>query len=171
VVSLATSTGAEVWGQVGQESKTASVQKCGARRVIVSDADELEDSLQELQPTVVVDPLGGLFTAAALRALQPRGRLVTFGTSAGADVTINMQNVYRRGQRIIGYGSFVLSDGERRSGVLAAIDALRTGRMQLPVDRVLPLESVNIAFDALRAREVAGELVLDLRQDQPTLRQ
>jgi D-arabinose 1-dehydrogenase-like Zn-dependent alcohol dehydrogenase len=43
-----------------------------------------------------------------------------------------------------------------------AIRLVADGRVQTVVDRVLPLESANQAFEALEAREVVGRVVLDV---------
>jgi NADPH:quinone reductase-like Zn-dependent oxidoreductase len=52
--------------------------------------------LSELEPTIAFDSLGDGFVAPVLQSLAPRGRLVSSGTSAGAEVELNMQTVYAR---------------------------------------------------------------------------
>jgi NADPH2:quinone reductase len=161
IVSLAASIGAEVWGQVGDAAKAGAVREAGAARVVVGGAGELAEAAT-LAPTVVFDPLGGPFTTAALSVLARRGTLVSFGTSAGADVSFNMQSVYRNTQRIVGYGGTALSTQERRSGLREAVQAFEEGRLRVKVDRVLPLAEVNEAFALLADRKVTGKLLLAL---------
>jgi NADPH2:quinone reductase len=43
---------------------------------------------------VVFDGLGGGFTGAAIEALEPHGRLVLFGASAGADGQVPLKSLY-----------------------------------------------------------------------------
>jgi NADPH2:quinone reductase len=162
LVSLLASIGCTVWSQVGTASKAAAVQQQGAGKVVVTDAAGLADAVREFAPTVVFDCLGDGFTTAALSVLSPSGRLSMFGTSAGADVQLNLQQLYRNGQRILGYTGIRLTDEERRRGLTAALQALGAGRMSIPVDRVLPLEGVNDAFRALVDRAVTGKILLDL---------
>jgi NADPH2:quinone reductase len=163
IVSLASSTGAEVWGQVSTAAKVAAVSQVGASRVLVCDAAGLPEAATSLAPTVVIDALGGHFTAAALSVMEPGGRLVSYGASAGAEASINMTRFYRNGQRIIGYGGGRLTTERRRAGLLEALAALADGRLRVRVDRVLPLSEVNEAFALLAARSVTGKLLLDVK--------
>lgn len=163
IVSLASSTGAEVWGQVGHRTKAPAVSEAGASRVLECDAAGLADAAGALAPTVVIDALGGQFTEAALSVLALDGRLVSYGASAGAEVSFNLQRVYRSGQRIVGYGNGRLSTDQRRAGLVEALKALADGRLRVRIDKVMPLAEVNEAFALLVDRKVTGKLVLDVR--------
>src|SRR5262249_19334386 len=162
MVSIARATGATVWGQTGSRRKAAAIVQDGAERAIVSDPSELADEAREFQPTVVLDPLGGGFVAAVIEAIAPRGRVVSLGTSAGPEVTFNMQVLYRNNISLFGYGGMQLRREERRSGLQEALDALADGSIRVRVDEVLPLADVNRAFERLRDRDVQGKLLLDL---------
>ncbi len=96
IVSLAAAAGATVWGQTGSEDKASLVREQGAEVAVVAGPDQLADALSDYQPTVVFDPLGDGFVAPAISAIAPRGRYVAFGTSAGAEVTFNLQTLYRK---------------------------------------------------------------------------
>jgi NADPH2:quinone reductase len=161
-VSLVASIGATVWGQTTSAHKVAAIRQQGADDVVVTDAAGLVEAVAQLSPTVVMDSLGADYTPAALSALQPEGRLVLFGTSAGATSTLDLRDVYRRGLTIYGYGGLILSDEERRAGLADAVAALADGRLRIPVHAVLPLEQVDDAFALLADRAVTGKLVLDL---------
>ncbi len=161
ICSFAASTGATVVGQTGSADKAEAIRASRASDVLVSDAEGLGDAARDLEPTVVIDPLGGAFTAAALELVAPRGRVVVYGTSAGADVAFNLQQVYRSSKRLLGYGGLGLSDAERRSGLEKALRVLAEGRMSIRIDRVLPLDAVTQAFDLLGNRAVSGKILLD----------
>ena len=161
-VSLLASIGATVWGQTSSPAKVAAIRQQGADDVVVTDAQGLVEAVAALAPTVVIDPLGADFTAAALSALEPRGRLVLFGTSAGATSTLDLRDVYRRSLTLYGYGGLILTDDERRDGLTDAVAALVDGRLRIPVHAVLPLGQVEDAFGLLADRAVTGKLVLDL---------
>lgn len=162
IVSLAAAAGATVWGQTGSAEKTAIVERQGASRAVVAGPDELGDAIAELEPTVVFDPLGDGFVAPAVDALALRGKLVTFGTSAGPDVRFNMQTLYRKSASILGYGGLHLGREERRRGLEASLEALRDGSLKVHVADVMPLERINDAFERLTERKVEGKLMLEL---------
>jgi NADPH:quinone reductase len=161
-VTLAASLGATVWGQTGNPSKTAAVEDAGATNVLVAGADGLTDAVGDYRPTVVFDPLGDGFTPGALAAMAQHGRLVVFGTSAGPEVQLNLQHVYRNGIRILGYTGLLLTADQRRRGLEQALAALADGRLRVPVGRALALDAVNDAFRLLADRQVTGKVVLDL---------
>ena len=165
IVSLARAAGATVWGQTGSEEKAGLIAERGAERVLVVGPGQLAESLSELEPTIVFDPLGDGFVAAALEGLAARGRLVSFGTSAGPEVELNMQVLYRKMISVFGYGGMQLGRDERRAGLEAALGALRAGDLRFRIDDVLPLEQVNEAFKRLAERKVQGKLLLALDGD------
>jgi NADPH2:quinone reductase len=163
VLSLAAAAGATVWGQTGSEHKAAQIAEQGASRVLVAGQDGLGQPLAEFEPTVVFDPLGDGFVALAIEALVPRGRLISFGVSAGAEVTLNMQLLYRKMISVLGYGGMQLRPEERRAGLRDALQALAAGELKVRIDEVLALDGVNEAFARLAERHVQGKLLLDLR--------
>ena len=132
VLSLAAAAGATVWGQTGSEHKAAQIAEQGASRVLVAGQDGLGQPLAEFEPTVVFDPLGDGFVALAIEALVPRGRLISFGVSAGAEVTLNMQLLYRKMISVLGYGGMQLRPEERRAGLRDFPAGRRTSK--LPAD-------------------------------------
>jgi NADPH2:quinone reductase len=111
----------------------------------------------------VIDALGGDFTAAALNALSPRGRLVLFGASAGTHAEVNLLQLYRNQLRVLSYGGLGSTQDERREAMANAGRAVADGRMRVHIGAELPLESVNEAFNLLTDCLVAGKVVLRLR--------
>jgi len=162
VVSYAASKGARVWGQTGSRHKAEAITDAGAKEAVVTDAAGLLDAVRELAPTVVIDPLGGEFTSSALLALEPRGRHVLFGTSAGAEAKVQLQQLYRRQIQLRTYAGLTATREERREGLTHAIDEFAAGRLRVTVGRRVPLRSVNEAFAALRDREVVGKVIIEV---------
>ena len=162
IVSLAHAAGATVWGLTNSADTGEVITGQGADRAIVAGPDELADAVSELEPTVVFDPLGDGFVQPVLDSLAPRGRLVSFGTSAGADVQLNMQTLYRKMISILGFGGMLLTPDERRAGQEKALEALRAGDLRMVIDDVLPLDQINDAFQRLEQHKVRGKLLLRL---------
>lgn len=161
IVSLAHSLGATVVGQTGNSGKRDWIAARGADHVVVCGADELAGQITGFGPTVVFDALGDGFTGAAIEALQPLGRLVLFGTSAGLTGEIPLQQLYRKGLRVYGYAGLIASDEALTAALRASLGALSRGEFSVAIDSVLPLAEADTAFERLRTRSVRGELVLD----------
>jgi NADPH2:quinone reductase len=162
IVSLAHSAGATVWGQTGSEAKVPKITAEGADRVVVGGPEEIAAGLAEYEPTVAFDVLGDGYPAMLVEAMAPRGRIVSLGVSAGAEVTFDMRLLYRKMLSLLGYGGTILARDERRPGLQAALEAVRAGELKVRIDSVLALEEVNDAFRRLADRHVQGKLLLDL---------
>jgi NADPH:quinone reductase len=162
IVSLARAAGATVWGQTGSADKAAAITEDGADRVLVGGPADIAADIARFEPTVAFDPLGDGFVAPLVAAISPRGRIVSFGVSAGAEVTFNLQLLYRKAVSLLGYGGIILTRDERRPGLQAALEAVRAGELKVREDSVLALDDVNEAFQRLTERRVQGKLLLDL---------
>jgi NADPH:quinone reductase len=163
IASFTSHLGASVWGQTGDEAGAAWLSDLGVQRIVGSGPEDLAEHVRSWRPTVVFDPLGGGFTAAALESMAPHGRLVSFGTSAGPTSTVSMQAVYRSGLRIFGYAGLLESEEDTREGLAEALRALAERRLDVVVDSAVPLAQANEAFERLAGRKVKGKLVLDLQ--------
>jgi NADPH2:quinone reductase len=162
-ISYAVSKGAQVWGQTGNQAKADAILAMGAARAVVTDAVGLTSEVQAFEPTAVIDSLGGEFTAAALAALAPRGRLLIFGASAGPEAKIQLLQLYRKQQRILSYGGLIATVPERRAGIAGALAALAGGQLRIHIGAERSLDEVNEAFALVASRTVTGKVILKLR--------
>ena len=102
-----------------------------------------------------------LVLGAAIEALEPHGRLVLFGTSAGPDGQVPLQSLYRKGITVIGYAGLLESDEVMSAAIGEALRAAAAGQMSVPVDETVPLAQVNEAFGRITGRQSRGKIVLD----------
>ena len=163
IVSLVHSLGATVAGQTGHEENHDWITAHGADYVVVSDAAGLDEALADLRPTVVFDPLGGEFTGAAIEILQPYGRLVLFGASAGPEGLVPLRTLYRKGISLLSYAGLLATDEELGVAIRESLEALAAGTMKVTIDSAMPLKQVNDAFTRIASRDVRGKIVLDTR--------
>jgi len=162
VVSAAKAIGAEVWGHTASSDKAEWIRERGADNVVVADVDTITDAARDFRPTVVFDPLGDGFFAAAVEVLAERGRLVIFGTSADPRGDVPLQVLYRKGLTVYGYAGLIEDDLTLDRAARDALQAVGDSRMQIVIDRVLPLAEVNEGFQLLVDRSVQGKILLDL---------
>lgn len=165
LVSLARAAGASVWGQTGSADKAMWIRDLGADEVIVGDADQVVEEAGEYRPTVVFDSLGDGFFGAAVTVMADKGRMVSFGTSAGPTGDVPLQLLYRKALTVHGYGGLIETDEALDRGIREAVQAVADGRMRVEIDRVLPLEQATEAFGLLTDRSVRGKVVLGMRPD------
>ena len=162
IVSMVHSLGAQVWGHTENPSKAHGIEESGAGRSVVAGPATLPAAVAELRPTVVFDALGDGYTGAAVEALEPRGRLVLFGTSADGEGRVPLRALYRKSLSILGYGGLIEPEDAARRSIAGALAAVRDGQMSVKIDSVLALEDVNEALRRIEQREVCGKLLLAL---------
>src|SRR6185437_4728108 len=102
-----------------------------------------------------------LVLGAAIEALEPHGRLVLFGTSAGPDGQVPLQSLYRKGITVTGYAGLLESDEVMSAAIGEALRAVAAGQLFVPVDETVPLAQVNEAFARITGRQSRGKIVLD----------
>ncbi len=143
----------------------------GAGALIDLSAADLRQSLREQVfaatggegVDIVIDPVGGAVTEAALRALAWRGRLVVIGFAAGDIPTIRANYLLVKNIAVSGLQWSDYRD--RHPGWMAKAQAeifahALAGRLTPHVSRTLPLERAVEALALLREGGVAGKLLL-----------
>ena len=98
--------------------------------------------------------------ASAIRAVQPHGRLVLYGTSAAPQVEMDLRTLYRKSVQLLTYSGTIEPEERIRAAMTGALDALAGGRMRVPIDEVLPLDKAAEAHHRIRERWVRGKLLL-----------
>ena len=105
-VQLGALLGAKVTAVASSPEKLAAASAFGAARAIDRRIGDLREALRELLQTgadVVVDPVGGDASEAALRSLRWGGRFVTVGYASGVVPRIPLNLVLLKGVRIVGF--------------------------------------------------------------------
>jgi NADPH:quinone reductase-like Zn-dependent oxidoreductase len=104
---------------------------------------------------VVIDPVGGTTMAANLECLKPRGTVVNFGLSGGAEATIpHLYPFFRHERRIV--GAWMGSMAELKFG----LDLVKRGKIRSALHKTLPLNEVREAHRMMARAEVVGKLAL-----------
>jgi NADPH2:quinone reductase len=173
-IQLAKSLGAgSVIAAVRAEPDAAVARRAGADTVILIDRPDLREALREEVfavtaghgADIVIDPVGGAVTEAALRAVAWQGRLVIVGFAAGQIPTIRANYLLVKNIEVSG---LQWSDyREREPGLIRAAqeDIFRlAGNGQIaPIIEVRPLAEFADALQRMKRGEVQGKLVLRTR--------
>ena len=105
---------------------------------------------------VVIDSVGQATFSKSLDALNPGGRLVTFGTTSGPLTELDIRKLYH--QQLAVFGTTMGSPQEFIQ-LLRVIDA---GQIRSVVDRVFPLAEAGQAQQYMDQQEQFGKIVLSL---------
>lgn len=91
----------------------------------------------------------------AFKSLGFHGRLVTAGAHGGGTVALDVNQLYRRRQKIIG------AAGGSLGHVARTLEAARTGSLRGFVHRVMPLREAAAAHRLLEESSPLGKIILD----------
>ncbi len=173
-IQLAKALGAQtVIGGVRAEADAAVAKAAGADHTIGLLMDNLRDGLRDAVrdatdghgADVVIDPVGGEFNAAALRAMAWRGRMVIVGFASGEIPTIRSNYLLVKNIAVSGlqWSDYRDRDPDWVARVQAEIFELYSqGKIDPPIDRSLPLAQFADALALLREGAAQGKIVLSV---------
>lgn len=165
-IEIGKALGARVIAGASSTEKRNVCREHGADEVIDYAAD-LKSALAALTSgkgvDVVLDPVGGPFTEAALRNCAWRGRHLVVGFANGEIPRLPANLTLLKGCSLIGvfWGRYVKSEPAAWAADLRTLFGwLREGRLRPHVAQRYPLERGAEALSALLARTALGKLVI-----------
>ena len=158
--------GAKVVTSVGSDEKVAFVKSVGADVAVNRRTDDLVAMLSANPPDVALDPIGGKLMGPAFATMNRFGRWISLACLAGAATEIDLNQVWRKGLRLMG-STLRSRSSEEKSRILRAMERevwpLMARRTIAPVlHKVLPISEVLEAHRILEANENTGKVVLTL---------
>lgn len=155
-VQLADTMGVRSIGTSSSAPKLATLADLGADHTVEgTDPDRLREAVGEIgPPDAVINHLGGAYTRLGMDVMRRGGRMVVCGRTAGPTSEIEIGDLFRTHQRIIGSTMGTQADLDRLVGLVA------DGDVDPRIDRVYPLSETDDAFEAMRDRETLGKIVV-----------
>ena len=157
-IQLARLAGARVITTAGSDEKLLLAKALGADETIhYQQKDFVEETLRLTGGRgvdVVFEHNGGETFMRSLEALAIGGRIVNCGVTAGAEVTLNLSQIYLRQQTI--HGSFMGSLNEQKIVIRLAEE----GKIKPVIDKVYPLEEARAAHQRMQDRQNFGKIIL-----------
>ncbi|WDD90197.1 NADPH:quinone oxidoreductase family protein (plasmid) [Burkholderia sp. FERM BP-3421] len=166
-VEVGRARGATVIAVASSAEKREAARRHGAHHVIEAGRDDFRDQVKALTGgrgvDVVYDPVGGAAFDASLRVVAPEGRIVVIGFASGEIPRPPANVLLVKNIDVMGFywGHYRMN---RPAWVRDAFDMLfgwfEAGRLAPQVSQVMDLSRAAEAIELLRARKVAGKVVL-----------
>ncbi|MBM6588866.1 alcohol dehydrogenase catalytic domain-containing protein [Brevibacterium sp. RIT 803] len=158
-IQLAVSAGAVVWaGTRSPDIFARSLNALGVSELFDTSTPNWSTFVADLTDgcgvDVVVDPVGAATWKESLRSLRPGGRLVACGASSGDDPGISIRELYQAHKRIIGAPLGGLQSFR------SVVDTIATHQIHPVIDRVVPMEDVHDAHNAIETSNRMGKVVM-----------
>jgi NADPH2:quinone reductase len=169
-VELGNLLGARVIAAASSPEKLAACRVQGAEHLIDYTRENLRDAIRAVTGPqgagVVIDPVGGPWSEAALRATGWGGRFVTVGFASGEIPKIPLNLVLLKGVVVKGFeirtfGLHAPAQAARDRTELA--DLLASGRVSPHVGARFPLDDVAGALRHVAERRAVGKVVVQVR--------
>jgi alcohol dehydrogenase len=158
-LQLAKMIGATVIAAAGSDEKCERLQQLGADQTINYARDDFSRETWRLSDKkgvdVVVNYTGGDTWVPSLRALKPRGKLLTCGATAGYQTDNDMRFIWVRELQVLG------SNGYSKENIATALEHVAAGRVNPVIGRRLPLSEAREAERLIEDRSFFGKIVLE----------
>ena len=172
-VEIGKALGARVIAAVSSEEKAKAALDAGADATIIYPAGELDpkalsqsfkDGVGPEGAHVILDPVGGAYSEAALRSIAWEGRFLVVGFPAGiARLPLNLTLLKSCDVCRVFWGAFVAHDPDRNAAHVAQLFRWwAEGKIAPKISATFPLERGGDAIAALRDRKAIGKLVVTI---------
>nr|WP_189684324.1 zinc-binding dehydrogenase [Pseudomonas sp. SWRI81] len=162
-IQLCKAFGNPCWVSVGSAERLAYCESLGAQGGVLR-TDDLE-SLRDLGPfDVILDPVGGNYSALNLKLVALDGRWVLIGLMGGREAKLDLAQVLAKRVQLLGstlrsrsdqFKADLLSDLGQQVWPLFA-----EGRLRPQLAKAFAVKDAEAAFAELASNTVAGKLVL-----------
>lgn len=133
----------------------------------VSTADQAEQVMVFTDgrgADIVIDSVGGTVFEDNIRSLAVKGRLVNIGRLGSDTATIDLAALWLKRLKLIGVTFKTRTEEERLACIQACARDLLShfaeGRLQIPIDRVFPIDAIAEAHDYMKSDQHVGKIVM-----------
>src|SRR6202158_876097 len=156
-IKMAKAIGCTVITTVGDDAKAEKALALGADHVINYRTERFEGVTRKLTSKkgvdVVFEHVGGEGFNASLFCLKRGGRLVTCGSTAGPNVTINLMQLFQQQYKI--FGSF----GASMRNIRDSLSKIAAGMAPI-IDTEVALTDFERGLARLESRQVFGKVIV-----------
>lgn len=167
LTQIAKLRGATVIGTTSSDEKAELAKAAGADHVIRYDKDDVAREVKKITGgrgvDVVYDSVGKTSWQWSMDSLRPRGMFVSYGNSSGAVGNIDPLSLSRGGSLFLTrptLGHYTATRAELDWRAHEIFNWIREGKLQVRIDRALPLSEAAEAQRALESRATAGKVLL-----------
>ncbi|MFF8027558.1 zinc-binding dehydrogenase [Streptomyces sp. NPDC007896] len=169
-VQLAKALGAsQVIAATTSDSKADALKSVGANVVVNTASENLAEAVTGITgggADLTLDHVGGQLFADTFLATRVGGTVVNVGRLAGAESTIDLNQLSFRRLRVLGTTFSVRTPDELADACAAlatdVVPAVEEGRVRAVVDRAFAFDDAKAAADHMRSNTATGKIVLEM---------
>lgn len=158
-VQIGRHQGARVIAAAGSPEKCRQLSELGAEFTIDYGTDDFSREAWRISGKkgvdVAVNFTGGNTWVPTLKALRPRGRLLTCGATAGHDPVTDLRYLWVRELQVLGSNSYSQDD------IAQSIRLAAEGHLKPVISAVLPMSEIVAAHRMIEDRSLFGKIIME----------
>ncbi|MDB5140720.1 MAG: zinc-binding dehydrogenase [Mucilaginibacter sp.] len=168
-IQMATAMGHIVYITAGSDEKCSFCEQLGAAKAINYKTENFADVIKQITNgkgvDVILDMIGGDYTAGNLQSLADEGRLVLINTMKGKDVQVDLSVIMRK--RLTVTGSMLRSrETSFKADIAQNLEIIIwplmiSGKIKPIINAVFPADKAANAHRLMESSEHIGKIVLE----------
>jgi len=171
LIQLAKIRGAEVFTTVGSPEKATITNALGADHTILYRDVDFADAVLQLTHgdgvDVVYDSVGKDTIVGSMKCCARRGTVSNNGNASGAIEALDPLALAESGSIFFTrphLSDYMTTAAERQSRANDLFNYIRDGKLNIMIDRTLPLADAREAHEFIEGRQTTGKLLLDCQR-------
>ncbi|MDF2432526.1 MAG: NADPH:quinone reductase [Mucilaginibacter sp.] len=171
-IQIANALGHTVYVTAGSDDKCNFCEQLGAAKAINYKTENFAEAIQQITNgkgvDVILDMIGGDYTAGNIASLADEGRLVLINTMKGKDVQVDLAAIMRKRLCITGSmlrareTSFKADIAQNLEIIIWPL--LISGKIKPVINKVFPAEKAAEAHRLMESSEHIGKIVLEFEE-------
>jgi NADPH2:quinone reductase len=163
---VATALGGRVIAAASSQDKLEAAIAMGAEATIAYEEEDLKTRARQISGggvDVVIDPVGGRHSEAALRAMGHLGRFCVIGFASGPIASVPLNQVLLNNRTVVGvdWGGWTFKDPFANRELIGELMVMvASGRLDPTEPASYPLEDAAAVMSGLIDRSIGGKAVL-----------
>ena len=165
-IQLAKEWGARVIATASTEDKLELCRSLGADITINYTEVDFEEEVKSISDgrgvALVLECVGGEVLEKSVRCVSSYGRLVSYGNASGQPANLSASDITTLNRTVIGFsmGRSPIGSLDHQGAMDDLIPLITGGKLNLIVDRVLPMSEAGNAHLHLASRGTRGKVIL-----------
>ena len=163
-IQLAKAFGVQAFATAGNEEKCQFCERLGAVTCVNYKTEDFAEVLKPYGMDVILDYIGGEYTAKNIRLLRPDGRLCFIASLGGAQTQFNIMDVMTKRLTITG-SMLAPRDAAFKAALTAEVEKhvwplIEAGQYKPVLFKTFPLEEAAAAHRLMESSDHIGKIVL-----------
>lgn len=166
-IQMVTAMGGKAYTTAGTAEKCAFAEKLGAIKAINYKKADFEAVIKKLEPAgidIILDMIGGSYTAKNIELLKTEGKLVMINAMQGSEASVDLKKIMKK--RLIVTGSTLRTRDVNFKHLIAQSlekhiwPLLKEGKIKPVIYKTFPLEKAAEAHKLMESSKHIGKIVL-----------